>query len=117
MENAEDTWHPLSNIALALPPLEEQIAIAAFLDRETGKIDALVEEQRRLIALLKEKRQAVISHAVTKGLDPHAPMKRQRRRMAGRSARALGGEANQARDCVLRTRLEPPVRQQTRGRL
>ena len=50
-------------------------AIAAFLDRETAKIDALVAEQRRLIELLKEKRQAVISHAVTKGLNPHAPMK------------------------------------------
>lgn len=57
------------------PPLAEQVAIAAFLDRETAKIDALIEEQRRLIALLKEKRQAVISHAVTKGLDPNAPMK------------------------------------------
>lgn len=60
---------------LALPPLDEQTAIAAFLDRETGKIDALVEEQRRLIELLKEKRLAVISHAVTKGLDPDAKMK------------------------------------------
>jgi type I restriction enzyme S subunit len=60
---------------LALPPLTEQSAIAAFLDRETAKIDALVEEQKRLIELLKEKRQAVISHAVTKGLDPNAPMK------------------------------------------
>ncbi|MBI0533846.1 hypothetical protein [Sphingomonas sp. TX0522] len=58
-----------------LPPLAEQVAIATFLDRETAKIDALIEEQRRLIALLKEKRQAVISHAVTKGVDPHAPMK------------------------------------------
>jgi type I restriction enzyme, S subunit len=57
------------------PPLPEQTAIAAFLDRETGKIDALVAEQEKLIALLKEKRQAVISHAVTKGLDPTAPMK------------------------------------------
>ena len=57
------------------PPLLEQSAIAAFLDRETGKIDALVAEQERLIALLKEKRQAVISHAVTKGLNPNAPMK------------------------------------------
>ena len=55
--------------------LDEQTAIAAFLDRETAKIDALVAEQRRLIELLKEKRQAVISHAVTKGLNPHAPMK------------------------------------------
>jgi type I restriction enzyme S subunit len=57
------------------PTLQEQGAIAAFLDRETAKIDALVEEQRRLIELLKEKRQAVISHAVTKGLDLTAPMK------------------------------------------
>mgnify|MGYP006272540893 CR=1 FL=1 len=57
------------------PPSGEQIQIAAFLDRETAKIDALVAEQRRLIDLLKEKRQAVISHAVTKGLNPHAPMK------------------------------------------
>lgn len=53
----------------------EQIAIAAFLDRETAKIDALVAEQRRLVELLKEKRRAVISHAVTQGLNPHAPMK------------------------------------------
>jgi len=59
----------------AFPPLPEQRAIAAFLDRETAKIDGLVAEQRRLIELLKEKRQAVISHAVTKGLDPKAPMK------------------------------------------
>jgi len=57
------------------PPLPEQTAIASFLDSETSKIDSLVDEQRRLIELLKEKRQAVISHAVTKGLDPNAPMK------------------------------------------
>ena len=57
------------------PPLAEQEAIAGFLDREVGKIDGLVAEQRRLIELLKEKRQAVISHAVTKGLNPNAPMK------------------------------------------
>jgi type I restriction enzyme S subunit len=56
-------------------PLSEQTQIANFLDRETAKIDALIEKQQRLIALLKEKRQAVISHAVTKGLDPSAPMK------------------------------------------
>ena len=53
---------------LALPDINEQSAIAAFLDRETGKIDALVAEQEKLIQLLREKRQAVISHAVTKGL-------------------------------------------------
>ncbi len=65
----------VKNFRIAFPPLPEQRAIAAFLDRETGKIDALVEEQRRLIELLKEKRQAVISHAVTRGLDPNAKMK------------------------------------------
>jgi type I restriction enzyme S subunit len=56
-------------------PSPEQIKIAAFLDHETAKIDALVAEQRRLMELLKEKRQAVISHAVTKGLNPDVPMK------------------------------------------
>ena len=60
---------------VALPAVAEQTAIATFLDHETTKIDALVEEQKRLIELLKEKRQAVISHAVTKGLNPNAPMK------------------------------------------
>lgn len=58
-----------------LPPLDEQIAIATFLDRETAKIDALIAEQEKLIALLAEKRQATISHAVTRGLNPNAPMK------------------------------------------
>jgi type I restriction enzyme S subunit len=65
----------LAAFRVPLPPLPEQTAIAAFLDRETAKIDALVAEQRRLIDLLKEKRQAVISHAVTKGLNPNAPLK------------------------------------------
>lgn len=65
----------LRQLRVACPSLSEQLDITSFLDRETAKIDALVEEQRRLIALLKEKRQAVISHAVTKGLDPNAPMK------------------------------------------
>ncbi|WP_224826497.1 restriction endonuclease subunit S [Cognatishimia sp. MH4019] len=63
------------NIKVAIPPLEEQQIIAGYLDRETGRIDALVERLERLIALLTEKRQAVISHAVTKGLNPDAPMK------------------------------------------
>jgi type I restriction enzyme S subunit len=60
---------------IALPPLTEQNRIAGFLDRETAKIDGLVAEQRRLMELLKEKRQAVISHAVTRGLNPKAPLK------------------------------------------
>lgn len=64
----------LANTVIPLPPVVEQSSIATFLDRETAKIDALVAEQRRLIELLKEKRQAVISHAVTKGLNPHVPM-------------------------------------------
>jgi type I restriction enzyme S subunit len=57
------------------PPFAEQTRIAEFLDRETGKIDELVAEQRRLMELLKEKRQAVISHAVTRGLNPAVPLK------------------------------------------
>jgi type I restriction enzyme S subunit len=65
----------MRNILLGMPPLPEQTRIAEFLDGETGKIDGLVAEQRRLLALLKEKRQAVISHAVTRGLNPHAPLK------------------------------------------
>ena len=56
-------------------PKREQEQIARFLDYETTRIDALIAEQQRLIELLKEKRQAVISHAVTKGLDPTVPMK------------------------------------------
>ena len=57
------------------PPLAEQRAIAAFLDRETAKIDALVAKKERLIELLQEKRTALISWAVTRGIDPNAPMK------------------------------------------
>ena len=59
----------------AIPPTCEQTQIARFLDHETARIDALIEEQHRLIELLKEKRQTVISHAVTKGLDSTVPMK------------------------------------------
>ena len=58
-----------------VPSRHEQASITAFLDHETAKIDALIAEQQRLIDLLQEKRQAVISHAVTKGLNPDAPMK------------------------------------------
>ena len=65
----------INNFKVATPEVFEQTQIARFLDHETARIDALIEEQQRLIELLKEKRQAVISHAVTKGLDPTAPMK------------------------------------------
>jgi len=63
------------NFYLPIPPVAEQTAIATFLDRETAKIDALIAEQEKLLTLLAEKRQATISHAVTKGLNPDAPMK------------------------------------------
>jgi len=65
----------LGAFKVGVPPNVEQQTIATFLDRETGKIDALIAEQRRLVELLAEKRQAVISHAVTKGLNPNAKMK------------------------------------------
>jgi len=65
----------IENLQLPTAPIPKQRAIAAFLDQETSKIDALIAEQHRLINLLKEKRQAVISHAVTRGLNPDAPMK------------------------------------------
>jgi type I restriction enzyme S subunit len=64
-----------AQVDLPVVPRDEQMAIAELLNRETAKIEALVTEQEQLITLLKEKRQAVISHAVTKGLDPSVPMK------------------------------------------
>ncbi|MHC0045835.1 restriction endonuclease subunit S [Vibrio campbellii] len=63
------------SIRFCYPSLIEQQKIANFLDHETAKIDTLITKQEKLIELLKEKRQAVISHAVTKGLNPDAPMK------------------------------------------
>jgi type I restriction enzyme S subunit len=69
------TTSMLNNFEVALPPLPEQEQIAQFLDRETAKIDLLIAKKERLIELLKEKRTALISHAVTKGLNPDAPMK------------------------------------------
>ena len=69
------SWDFIGAVVGVRPPTEEQQAIAAFLDRETAKIDTLVAEQERLLALLAEKRQAVISRAVTQGLDPSVPMK------------------------------------------
>ncbi|MBL8281977.1 MAG: restriction endonuclease subunit S [Acinetobacter junii] len=64
-------------VNITIPSIEyaEQVKIANFLDHETAKIDHLIEKQQQLIELLKEKRQAVISHAVTKGLNPNVKMK------------------------------------------
>lgn len=68
-------YRELRRISIVCPTPQDQSAITLFLDHETAKTDALITEQETLIELLKEKRQAVISHAVTKGLDPNAPMK------------------------------------------
>ena len=65
----------IGDIAICLPPPAAQSAIAAALDRETARIDALIAKKARFIELLKEKRQALITHAVTKGLDPNVRMK------------------------------------------
>ncbi|MCK4080185.1 restriction endonuclease subunit S [Acinetobacter radioresistens] len=62
-------------LPILVPSKDEQTQIANFLDHETAKIDTLITKQEKLIELLKEKRQAVISHAVTKGLNPNVPMK------------------------------------------
>lgn len=65
----------IGQLMVVVPSIAEQQTIVAFLDYETARIDQLIAQQQRLIELLKEKRQAVISHAVTKGLNPDAPMK------------------------------------------
>jgi type I restriction enzyme S subunit len=68
-------YSEMKNISIPIPSLNEQSIIADFLESETAKIDNLVKEQEKLIELLKEKRQAVISHTVTKGLDPKVSLK------------------------------------------
>ena len=69
--NREDAYQQIG----LYPPLEGQKRIAAFLDKETTKIDTLIDKQEQLITLLQEKRQAIISHAVTRGLTPNVKMK------------------------------------------
>ena len=64
----------LRSLGIISIPMEEQLNVLIFLDRETTRIDTLIEKKTRFIALLKEKRQALISHAVTKGLDPDVEM-------------------------------------------
>jgi type I restriction enzyme S subunit len=64
-----------STLPLLTPPVQEQIAVAAFLDRETARIDELVAKKERLITMLQEKRAALITHTVTKGLESNVPMK------------------------------------------
>ncbi len=68
-------WREFAEQHLPVPPLEQQLVINDFLDRETDQINGLVEKKTQFIALLKEKRAALIAHAVTKGIDPHVPMR------------------------------------------
>ncbi len=65
----------LGNIPIYIPPLSEQKAIAHYLDQETAKIDELIKAKKRLLELLDEKRRALITHAVTRGLNPDVPMR------------------------------------------
>lgn len=69
------SWETLGQLQIQLQPLQDQHLIADFLDGETERIEALVEAKRNLIDLLAEKRTSLITHAVTKGLDPSVPMK------------------------------------------
>ena len=68
-------WDTVANLNIPVPPLATQRAIASYLDRETAKIDAMIDAKGRLLGLLAEKRRALITHAVTRGLDPAAPMR------------------------------------------
>ena len=68
-------YEDLKRLPILCPPIEEQKQIATFLDRATTEIDQIIEQQKQLITLLEEERTTVISHAVTKGLDPSVPMK------------------------------------------
>ena len=67
--------YTIENALILIPPLPEQTAIAAYLDRKTAQIDQTIAKKQRLIDLLREERTALISQAVTKGLNPDAPMK------------------------------------------
>ncbi len=67
--------HDLAKLKVAVPPLDEQRRIAALLERETARIDALIKQKTHFIELLKEKRQALITQAITKGLESNVPMK------------------------------------------
>ena len=69
------SWDFIGNQLQPLPPKDEQCAIADFLDRKTAEIDTLIAKKRRLLDLLTEKRTALITRAVTKGLNPDVPMK------------------------------------------
>jgi type I restriction enzyme, S subunit len=77
------------------PELDEQRTITIFINRETTRIDALVAKKERLIELLEEKRTALITRAVTKGLDPNAPMRDSGVEWLGGDSGALGSQATE----------------------
>ena len=68
-------FNNFSQVKLVLPPKADQEKIVSFLDTETIRIDNLISKQEKLIELLEEQRKSIISHAITKGLNPDAPMK------------------------------------------
>jgi type I restriction enzyme S subunit len=74
-EGKNISYDQFGSLELPVPSLEEQLVISNMLDTETAKIDALIAEQEKLLSLMAEKRQATISHAVTRGLDRSVPMK------------------------------------------
>ncbi|MBN8477047.1 restriction endonuclease subunit S [Sulfuritalea sp.] len=69
------SWDFIGSLAIGFPKIETQAIIADYLDRETARIDGLIAEKERMLALLEEKRAALISRVVTRGLDPKAPLK------------------------------------------
>ena len=75
VRSTEFRWNESRNVYLAEPPKADQEKIVSFLDTETARIDNLISKQEKLIELLEEQRKSIISHAVTKGLNPNAPMK------------------------------------------
>src|SRR5262245_27808944 len=64
-----------AGLRMCVPPLPEQHEIVQFIQRETSRIDALIAAKERVLGLLAEKRRALITRAVTRGLDPHAPLR------------------------------------------
>lgn len=69
------SWDFIGSLGIRLPPIEAQSTIANYLDRETARIDGLIAEKERMVALLEEKRAALIRRVVTRSLDPKAPLK------------------------------------------
>ncbi len=68
-------WDYIGNMPVPLPTLQSQRVVADYLDRETARLDGLVAAKERLLGLVAEKRRALITRAVTRGLDPHAPLR------------------------------------------